>query len=496
MFLVHVYLFLQLMEPYAMFGNRNKIFNIEKNTQFVDRVLFLSLPSALVFIMLVALKLITPTLAVISYATIIFFNIVFLFPITFELQQLKRYITTLSRGEDFDETLMTLSEKEAKEIVDAVNAMHQFWAHKTDVLEAQTMSDTAVLDSLPDPILMIDCSGNILGANRSARSLMGNDITEKNIDGLFNSNNFIEAVSKVLKKQSKSENLIFYARSGKKNAEPQKLYAHIKQLPWLSKGRAVAVISLYDLTKAVKIEKMQSDFVANASHELRTPLSIISGFIETLQTSAKDDEQAREKFLKIMSEQAEYMSSLIENLLSLSKIEMSLDQKPDESTDVKQLIEEAAQALSLKAKERDISIKTEISKDFPDAITADSRQVKQVIQNLTDNAIKYGLSNSEVTIKAFAVDCIPPSKSFKVAKGHAVAISVNNKGAKITPENLARLTERFYRLQEHKDLNIKGTGLGLSIAKHIILRHKGNLTVKSTSYNGTTFTIYLPIELN
>ena len=468
-FSAHVHLFLQLMEPHAMFGNRNKIFNIEKNTQFVDRVLFLSLPSALVFIMLVALRLITPTLAIISYATIIFFNIVFLFPITFELQQLKRYITTLSRGEDFDEKLMTLSEKEAKEIVDAVNAMHQFWAHKTDVLEAQTMSDTAVLDSLPDPILMIDRSGNILGANLSARSLMGNDITEKNIDGLFNSNNFIEAVSKVLKKQSKSENLIFYVRSGKKNAEPQKLYAHIKQLPWLSKGRAVAVISLYDLTKAVKIEKMQSDFVANASHELRTPLSIISGFIETLQTSAKDDEEAREKFLKIMSEQAEYMSSLIE---------------------------EVAQALSLKAKEREISIKTEIGKDFPDEITADSRQVKQVIQNLTDNAVKYGLSKSEVTVRASVVDGIPPSKSFKVAKGRAVAISVNNKGPKITPENLARLTERFYRLQEHKDLNIKGTGLGLSIAKHIILRHKGNLTVTSTSYNGTTFTIYLPIEQN
>ena len=311
------------MGHYAMFGKHSRIFNIEKNTQFVDRVLFLSLPSALVFIMLVALRLITPTLAVISYATIIFFNIVFLFPITFELQQLKKYITTLSRGEDFDEKLMTLSEKEAKEIVDAVNAMHQFWAHKTDVLEAQTMSDTAVLDSLPDPILMIDRAGNILGANLSARNLLGNNITEKNVEAIFKANNFIEAVSKVLNKQSKAENLIFYAPAASKKEDPQKLYAHIKQLPWLSKGRAVAVISLYDMTKAMKIEKMQSDFVANASHELRTPLSIISGFIETLQTSAKDDEEAREKFLKIMSEQAEYMSALIENLLSLSKIEIN-----------------------------------------------------------------------------------------------------------------------------------------------------------------------------
>lgn len=478
-----------------MFGNRNKIFNIEKNTQFVDRVLFLSLPSALVFIMLVALKLITPTLAIISYATIIFFNIVFLFPITFELQQLKRYITTLSRGEDFDEKLMTLSEKEAREIVDAVNAMHKFWAHKTDVLEAQTMSDTAVLDSLPDPILMIDRSGNILGANLSARGLLGNNITEKNVEGLFNSNNFIEAVSKVLKKQSKSENLIFYVNN-QKEAEPRKLYAHIKQLPWLSKGRAVAVISIYDLTKALKIEKMQSDFVANASHELRTPLSIISGFIETLQTSAKDDDEAREKFLKIMREQAEYMSSLIENLLSLSKIEMSQDQTPDEKTDIKKLVEEVSQALSLKAKEREITLRTHFEKDLTNEIIADGRQIKQVIQNLTDNAIKYGLSKSDVTIRAFPTDHIPPSKSFKVSSGSAIAISINNKGPKITPENLARLTERFYRLQEHKDLNIKGTGLGLSIAKHIILRHRGNLTVSSTSYNGTTFTIYLPIEQN
>lgn len=477
-----------------MWGKKNKIFNIEKNTQFVDRVLFLSLPSALVFIMLVALKLITPTLAVISYATIIFFNIVFLFPITFELQQLKKYITTLSRGENFDEKLMTLSEKEAKEIVTAVNAMHKFWAHKTDVLEAQTMSDTAVLDSLPDPVLMIDRAGNILGANLSTRSLLGNDITEKNIESVFNSNNFIEAVSKVLKKESKSENLIFYVKSQKKTNQSQKLYAHIKQLPWLSKGRAVAVISLYDLTKAMKIEKMQSDFVANASHELRTPLSIISGFIETLQTSAKDDENARETFLKIMREQAEYMSSLIENLLSLSKIEMSQDQKPDEQTDVRKLTDEVAQALSLKAQEREITIRTRIENDVPQEITADGRQIKQVIQNLTENAVKYGLSKSEITIRANVVENIPPSKSFKVASGNAVAISINNRGPKITPDNLARLTERFYRLQEHKDLNIKGTGLGLSIAKHIILRHRGNLTVTSTSYNGTTFTIYLPIR--
>ena len=473
-----------------MFERGRNLFNIEKNSEFASRVLVLSVPTAIVFVMLVLLKLISPMSAIISYASVIVFNVLLLFPITFEMQQIKRYITRLSAGEDVNGKAMTLSEKDAKEIVSAINAMHSFWAHKTDILEAQTISDTAVLDTLPDPIMMIDRAGNILGANLSARTFLGKNITDKNIDKVFDSNSFIEAVSKVLKKESASENLIFYV----KKPVDQKLYAHIKQLPWLSKGRAVAVISLYDLTKAIKIEKMQSDFVANASHELRTPLSIISGFIETLQTSAKDDEAARESFLKIMAEQAEYMSALIENLLSLSRIEMEQDQKPEGKADVVKLAEEVRQALSLKAEAREINIK--VLCDVPvTPITADERQIKQIIQNLTDNAIKYGVSKSDVTIKIGLADKIPPSKSYKVSEGGAVTIAVNNKGPKITPENLARLTERFYRMQEHKDLNIKGTGLGLSIAKQIILRHRGNLTVTSNSYNGTTFTIYLPQEL-
>ena len=448
----------------------------------------MSLPSALVFIMLAALRLISPMLAIISYVAVMIFNTVLMFPITFELQQLKKYISSLAQGGDINGKEMKLSEQETKEIVEAVNAMHRFWTQKADGLEAQSISDAAVLDTLPDPIMMIDRSGNILGANLSSRNMFGDKITDKNVENLFASNNFINAVNRVLKKESESENLIFYVD------EPvnQKFYAHIKQLPWQSKGRAVAVISLYDMTKAMRIEKMQSDFVANASHELRTPLAIISGFIETLLTSAKDDAEAREKFLKIMQDQAGYMSALIENLLSLSKIELSQDEKPSETVNIPQVIDEVKQALSMKAAQREINIRAHIEEGVGD-ITADRQQVKQIIQNLTDNAIKYGLSKSDVTIRAKVADKIPASKSMSVAEGKAVAISVNNLGPKISPENLARLTERFYRMQEHKDLNIKGTGLGLSIAKQIVIRHRGNITVASTNYNGTTFTVYLPI---
>ncbi len=464
--------------------------DIDSNSGFAKRVLLLSLPSAFVFIMLVILNLLEPYWALLSYASVVVFTMVFMIPASSEMQQVKNYISKLATDTADTDFKLNLSEQEAKDIADAVNSMHKFWLYKTDALEAQTISDTAVLDTLPDPILMIDRSGNILGANLASRQLLDADITEKNVENVFNSNNFINAVNKVLKKESDAESLVFYAPGGLN----KKMYAHIKQLPWFSKGRTVAVISLYDLSKAMTVEKMQSDFVANASHELRTPLSVISGFIETLQTSAKNDEQARETFLKIMADQAEYMSQLIENLLSLSRIELSQDKLPDEKTDVCKIVKEAAEALSVKAVARNMSINLDIADKIP-TIIADSQQIKQLVQNLLDNAVKYGVSPSEITVSIKLSEQIPASKTFNVAKGKAVAISVNNKGPKISADDLKRLTERFYRMQTHKDLNIKGTGLGLSIAKQIIMRHRGNLTVSSTNYNGTTFTVYLPIKI-
>ncbi|MBQ8465839.1 MAG: PAS domain-containing protein [Alphaproteobacteria bacterium] len=473
-----------------MTNSIKKPLTLEKNIRFVDRVLLLSLPIAFIFIFMVATGILSASLAVISYATCVIFNIIFLFPVTYELQQLKQYITQMSKGTDVDALSLALEENDSKEIINAVNAMHKFWSEKTDELEAQALSDTAVLDTLPDPLMMIDENGIILGANLAARSLFGKKIREKNIDKIINSNNFINAIQRILNNESDSEALVFYLT---KPIE-QKLYAHIKKLPYVSKGNAIAVISIYDLTKATKIEKMQSDFVANASHELRTPLAIISGFIETLQTSAKNDQDARDKFLSIMKEQAEYMSALIENLLSLSKIELMQDNLPNQKVNLPKLLNDVAQALALRAKENSSDIQVFIDDELPE-ITADYNQIKQVIQNLTDNAIKYGTPNNDIIIKLEKADEIPSAPNLKTESGAAAAISITNKGPKISEEKLARLTERFYRMQEHKDKNIKGTGLGLAIAKQIIIRHRGNLTVKSNAYTGTTFTVYLPLHL-
>ena len=340
-----------------MFNNMKRLLGLEKDSSFSTRVLILSLPSAVLFTTLAFFGLITPPMALICYIFIIIFNMFSLFPLSYEMQSLKQYIYSLANEQEGNLRL-NLSEKDAQKIADAVNSIHRFWTSKAESLKAQTMSDAAVLDTLPDPILMLDGEGVITGSNLSARNLLGNDITGRNIASVFSVNIFVTSVEKVLKGKSESESLVFHA-GGKIG---KRIYSHITKLPWYSKGRAVAVVSIYDLSKAMSLEKMQSDFVANASHELRTPLSVISGFIETLQTSAKDDADAREAFLGIMKEQADYMSNLIENLLSLSRAEMAQDKELKDKVSISEVIDDVTEALKIKAFQHSVNLK--ISEQF------------------------------------------------------------------------------------------------------------------------------------
>ncbi|MCQ2735550.1 MAG: HAMP domain-containing histidine kinase, partial [Alphaproteobacteria bacterium] len=209
--------------------------------------------------------------------------------------------------------------------------------------------------------------------------------------------------------------------------------------------------------------------------------------------SARDDEDARDAFLAIMKEQAEYMSSLIEDLLSLSRLEMSQDKELKDKVDIHEVIDDVTQALKIKAFNNSVNLKISEFNRIP-KITGDNQQIHQILQNLLDNAIKYAQKNSEVTVELRTVTQIPAKPGQNVAPGKAVSIAINNKGPKINKEDLVRLTEKFYRMQIHKDMKIKGTGLGLAIAKQIIVHHRGNLTVSSTSYKGNTFTVYLPVK--
>ena len=370
-----------------MLKNMKRLLGLEKDSSFSTRVIILSLPSAVVFILLSLLNIVSPWISFLCYVIIILFNMFSLLPLSYEMQSLKQYIYSLA-GDEKNNPDLKLSEQDAKKIAEAVNSIHRFWASKAESLEAQTMSDAAVLDTLPDPILMLDGEGAVTGSNLSARNLLGEDIVGRNIDSIFNVNIFVASVEKVLKGKSESESLVFHA-GGKIN---KRIYAHITKLPWYSKGRAVAVVSLYDISKAMSLEKMQSDFVANASHELRTPLSVISGFIETLQTSAKDDADAREAFLNIMKEQADYMSSLIENLLSLSRLEMAQDKELKDKVNISETIDDVTEALKIKAFQHSVNLKVSEQGRIP-KIIGDKQEIHQILQNLLDNAIKYAQEN-------------------------------------------------------------------------------------------------------
>ena len=172
---------------------------------------------------------------------------------------------------------------------------------------------------------------------------------------------------------------------------------------------------------------------------------------------------------------------------------MTQDQAPEEKISLATIAEDVTNALMLKARARNVKFELNIAPDLPE-ITADYGQIRQLVQNLCDNAIKYGEENTAITVSIHTAETVPPSKSYEVAGGRAVVIAVHNFGEKISEQYITRLTERFYRMQTHKNKNIKGSGLGLAIAKHILIRHRGNMRVTSTTADGTTFAVYLPVE--
>jgi len=225
---------------------------------------------------------------------------------------------------------------------------------------------------------------------------------------------------------------------------------------------------------------MRADFVANVSHELRTPLSSLLGFVETLRGPARDDKEAQEKFLTIMHEQAERMSRLIEDLLSLSRIEMDEHTRPRGRVDVRHVLGNVKDMLSMKAAARRMRIELQI----PEAtapLPGDADQLTQVFQNLIDNALKYGREGTAVEVTVSGP-----------AEGE-LSVSVSDQGEGIAPEHLPRLTERFYRVDAARSRQLGGTGLGLAIVKHIVNRHRGHLSVESTRGEGSRFTVTLPV---
>jgi two-component system phosphate regulon sensor histidine kinase PhoR len=227
---------------------------------------------------------------------------------------------------------------------------------------------------------------------------------------------------------------------------------------------------------------MRADFVANASHELRTPLASLSGFIETLQGPARNDPQARERFLDIMKAQANRMARLIDDLLSLSRIELKAHVQPEHQVDLGPIVRQVADGLQTLARDRGVEVRIALPPE-PLFARGDRDELIRVFENLVENALKYGAAGKRVDIALV-----------REAGDNEATVAVRDYGPGIAPEHLPRLTERFYRVDVTESRAQGGTGLGLALVKHILHRHRGRLTIDSAPGKGATFTVRLPLD--
>jgi two-component system phosphate regulon sensor histidine kinase PhoR len=247
----------------------------------------------------------------------------------------------------------------------------------------------------------------------------------------------------------------------------------------------ILVLTFNDLTPLRRVEEMRADFVANASHELRTPLAALLGFIETLQGTAKDDVAAREKFLSIMQAQATRMARLIDDLLSLSRIELNAHLQPSTPVDLAPIVRQVVEGLQMLARDRSVEIKVATPSE-PIMVLGDRDELIRALENLVENALKYGAAGKRVDIAL--------ARAQTRAGAPEARLSVRDYGPGIAPEHLPRLTERFYRVDVSDSRAQGGTGLGLALVKHVLNRHAGRLSIESTPGAGATFTMHVPLR--
>jgi two-component system phosphate regulon sensor histidine kinase PhoR len=336
-------------------------------------------------------------------------------------------------------------------------------------LRAAAAADHALLERLPDPLLRLDEAGAVNWRNASAVSAFGNETA-----ALLRHPELRAALAEAAQTAKPVRKSIVLTVP-----VPRDLDATVIPVG------APTYILVTDRTRERSIEKMRADFVANSSHELRTPLASLIGFIETLRGPAADDVEAQQRFLGIMAEQAMRMQRVIADLLSLSRIEISEHQPPEDVLFLPPLLERIIAGLEPMLQANAAHIDVTIPHDLP-RVPADADQLTQVFTNLLDNAIKYGKRGGRIKVTATAAGSDP---RFDPA---GVVISVADDGAGIAREHIPRLTERFYRVDKGRSRAVGGTGLGLAIVKHVVNRHRGRLVIESIEGQGTTFMVWLP----
>ncbi len=329
-----------------------------------------------------------------------------------------------------------------------------------------------LLEQLPLPVMLLDVDQRVFFVNEPMRGLLGPGALRSHVSTLFRNPAVLEVLGHT-------------ARSGQPASVPFTLPVPIERhfqaySATISTAPPVTLLLLHDLTAIRRSEQARADFVANASHELRTPLAAVTGFIDTLRGHAKNDAQARDQFLEIMSVEAARMRRLIDDLLSLARIELNEHVPPQGRIVLEHVVREAAAALTPLAEADDIEVTVQGGAGLPE-VMGDRDELVQLFQNLIHNAIKYGRQQGHVWI------------TLGQAVDEQVFVTIRDDGEGIPAGAIPRLTERFYRVDVKRSREKGGTGLGLAIVKHIVSRHQGRLTIESQPGGGATFTVSLPI---
>lgn len=400
------------------------------------------------------------------------------------LGRLARQIRAASNGDGVPE-LTTPLLPSVQEVADGVTRLARHLAERGALVEHLRRADAAILEALPDPLLVLAADRSVLRTNRAAREMLGARQAEPrgtsaappDAAALLRHPALAEALDRTLSTATPATTDLVLPVPVQREMAVQAIPL---DPPLADGGRIILLLS--DRTRERAVERMRADFVANASHELRTPLASLIGFIETLRGPAADDPAAQQRFLQIMAEQSDRMRRLIDDLLGLSRIELTEHQAPSGRAEVALVARAEADAMAPILAGRNATL----ALDLTDATAepADSDQVAQIIRNLLDNAIRHGREGGTIRLH--------------VAPAHApdgragVSLSVTDDGPGIPRDHIPRLTERFYRVDKGRARNAGGTGLGLAIVKHIVNRHRGTLGIDSTEGSGTTFRVWLP----
>jgi two-component system phosphate regulon sensor histidine kinase PhoR len=342
-----------------------------------------------------------------------------------------------------------------------------------DTTTAAAALCAALLDALRDPALLVGPDTRLRAMNAPMRALLPAARAGDPLALTLRSPDVLDAANRVLEGAA-AEGVVWRERV------PVERVFDAYVAPLTVAGDRFVVLTLRETTEALRVERMRSDFIANVSHELRTPLASVMGFIETLQGPAREDPAARVRFLAIMRDQARRMSRLIDDLLSLSRIEQRAHLRPNAPVDLVGVVRHVADGLDLIAMENRVTLKLET----PDAliIPGDRDELIRLVENLVGNAITYGSLPDQDTAVEITL----------LQQGDQARLSVRDHGQGIAREDLPRLTERFYRADVGVSRAKGGTGLGLALVKHIVARHRGRLVITSQPGEGACFEALLP----